>query len=207
MRANGTLDLEYPFAGRWLVQNSPADRVPSHGTTRFATTYAIDFVPMDEAGRTAPFTFASLVRPQPAATFPGFGRPILAPVDGVVLAAHDAEPDHPAYRGLPSIGYALTQARRAAAGWLALAGNHVLIESAGAVVALCHLQQGSVAVRPGQPVRAGDVLSGCGNSGNSTEPHVHVQALDRRDINRAQAVRISFRGSMPRSGAVVDASG
>ncbi|MGO3279506.1 MAG: M23 family peptidase, partial [Brevibacterium aurantiacum] len=41
------LDMDYPFTGRWLVQNSPANRVPSHGTRLFATSYAIDFVPVD----------------------------------------------------------------------------------------------------------------------------------------------------------------
>jgi murein DD-endopeptidase MepM/ murein hydrolase activator NlpD len=121
------------------------------------------------------------------------------------LAAHDAEDDHPAYRGMASIGYALTQRRRAEAGWPALAGNHVLIESEGVVVAICHLQHGSVKVRPGQPVRIGDVLGRCGNTGNSTEPHVHVQVIDSRDIQRASAVRLTFRGSLPRNGEIVDA--
>ena len=51
-----TVDLSYPVQGRWLTQNSPANRVPSHGTTRLATSFAIDFVPVDEAGRTAPIT-------------------------------------------------------------------------------------------------------------------------------------------------------
>ena len=32
-----TVDLDYPFTGRWLTQNSPTNRVPSHGTTLFAT--------------------------------------------------------------------------------------------------------------------------------------------------------------------------
>lgn len=67
------LDLVYPFTGRWLVQNSPANRVPSHGTEAYATAYAIDFVPVDEHGRTAPFTWESLVRQEPAARFPGGG--------------------------------------------------------------------------------------------------------------------------------------
>ncbi|MEU1881452.1 M23 family metallopeptidase [Streptosporangium sp. NPDC020072] len=200
-----SIDLDYPFTGRWLVQNSPANRVPSHGTTLFATSYAIDFVPVGGAGRTAPITFGSLVRPEPPERFPGFGRPILAPVAGVVLAVHDTEPDHPAYRGLPSIGYALSQRRRAAAGWVALAGNHVLIEHADVVVALCHLQHGGVEVRPGQRVHVGDVLGRCGNSGNSTEPHVHVQAIDNRDVEHANAVPVTFRGSLPRDGEVITA--
>ena len=172
-----SIDLEYPFFGRWLVQNSPADRVPSHGTASFASSYAIDFVPVDAQGRTAPITVGTLTRPEPPERFPGYGRDLLSPVHGVVIRTHDAEPDHPAYRGLPSIGYALTQRRRAQAGWAALAGNHVLIESEGIVVALCHLQQGSLTVRAGQRVHASDVLARCGNSGNSTEPHVHVQVI------------------------------
>ncbi|MFC7788163.1 M23 family metallopeptidase [Microbacterium sp. MAHUQ-60] len=200
-----SVDLEYPFTGRWLVRNSPADRVPSHGTTRFASSYAIDFVPVDESGRTSPVGLAALLRPEPPERFPGFGRPVLAPVDGEVIAAHDAEPDHAAHRGLPSIRYALTQARRAAAGWVALAGNHVLIDAGGIVIALCHLQEGSIAVRVGQRVRCGDPVGRCGNSGNSTEPHVHVQAIDRSVIERASAVRATFRGAVPRNGRIVDA--
>ena len=48
---NGAVHLAYPFSGRWLVQNSPADRVPSHGTDLFGTSHAIDFVPLDASGR------------------------------------------------------------------------------------------------------------------------------------------------------------
>lgn len=199
------VDLEYPFVGRWLTQNSPANRVPSHGTTLFGTSYAIDFVPVDEAGRTAPISFTTLMRPEPVGRFPGFGRRLTAPLDGLVVAAHDAEPDHDAYRGLPSVGYALTQRRRVSAGWVSLAGNHVLIESGGAVIAVCHLQQGSAEVRPGQRVRRGDMLGRCGNSGNSTEPHVHLQAIDSRDVERASAVPLTFKGELPRNGDIIDA--
>jgi len=198
------LEVSYPFAGRWLVQNSPADRVPSHGTALFATSYAIDFVPVDAAGRTAPVRLRSLVRSERPDDFPGFGRDVLAPVRGVVIATHDAEADHRAHRGLPSIRYALTQHRRARAGWLALAGNHVLIERRGIVVALCHLQRGSLRVRRGQEVQAGDLLGRCGNSGNSTEPHLHVQAFDNPDPSDASAVPLSFEGVVPRNGEIVD---
>ncbi|MFT4228466.1 M23 family metallopeptidase [Micropruina sp.] len=200
---SGSIDLTYPFTGRWLVQNSPANRVPSHGTRAFATSYAIDFVPVTDSGRSAPFTLRSLVRPEPPERFPGFGRPILAPLDGTVVAAYDDAADHAAYRGLPSVGYALTQQRRAAMGWTALAGNHVLIERDGTVVALCHLQRGSVQVRPGQRVEVGDVIARCGNSGNSTEPHLHLQAIDRPGIAHAQAVPLTLHGALPSNGELV----
>ncbi len=200
----GSIDLDYPFAGCWLVRNSPANRVPSHGTTLFATSYAIDFVPVDNTGRTGPVTLSTLLRPEAPQKFPGFERPIVAPIGGVIVAAHDVEADHPAHRGLPSIGYALSQRRRAAAGWVALAGNHVLIDHSGVVVALCHLRQGSLQVRLGQQVRAGDPLGRCGNSGNSTEPHVHIQAIDNLNIEHANAVPLTFRRSLPRNGQIVD---
>ncbi|MEA5118680.1 MAG: M23 family metallopeptidase [Propionicimonas sp.] len=197
------IDVAFPFTGRWLVQNSPANHVPSHGTTLFATAYAIDFVPVDDAGHTAPFTARSLLLPEPADAFPGHGRPVLSPVTGTVLTAHHESADHPAYRGLPSVGYALMQRRRVAAGWTALAGNHVLIGNGQAVIALCHLQQGSITVRPGQRVRIGETLGRCGNTGNSTEPHLHIQAIDSPDIARAHAVPLTFQGSLPRNGDLI----
>jgi hypothetical protein len=200
-----TLDLAYPFRGRWLVQNSPANRVPSHGTRLFATAYAIDFVPVDERGRSARLSLASILRPEPPELFPGFGRQLTAPAPGVVVAVHDGEPDHQAFRGIPSIRYALTQQRRAAKGWPGLGGNHVIIEfRAGEFVALCHLQHGSIRVSAGQSVAVGDEIGQCGNSGNSTEPHVHVQAMNARDLHHASAIPISFEGRLPRNREVVD---
>ncbi|MGM7668710.1 M23 family metallopeptidase [Microbacterium sp. A93] len=209
-----TLQLQYPFTGRWLVQNSPAHRVPSHGTALFGLSYAIDLVPVDDDGRSGPYTLTSFFRPEAPAAFPGFGRPVLAPADGVVVGVHGSAPDHASYRGLPSVGYALTQRRRLNRGWLAVIGNHVLIEvtrrpEAGspagrtAVVALCHLHQGSITVRVGQRVRTGEMVGRCGNSGNSTEPHLHLHALDGRDILHANAVPITFPGGLPRNGEIV----
>ncbi|MGF3055491.1 M23 family metallopeptidase [Microbacterium sp. YY-01] len=196
------INMSFPFEGDWLVQHSPANRVPSHGTELFASSYAIDFVPVSRR-RTAPFTIRSMFRSESPELFPGFGRPILAPVEGIVVAAHDCEPDHDAYRGLPSIRYALTQRRRVAAGWSALAGNHIFIAHEGAVVALCHLHQGSATVRPGQRVQRGDVVGHCGNSGNSTEPHVHVQAFRGDDVRGANAVPLLFNGVLPQNGDIV----
>ncbi|RMI13499.1 M23 family metallopeptidase [Cellulomonas triticagri] len=198
------LDLRYPFDGRWQVRNSPADRVPSHGTGVLASAYAIDFVPVDAAGRSGWVTVATLFLAEPPERFVGFGRPVLAPLAGVVLATRDAVPDHAARRGLLSLADALGQRRRLAGGWQALAGNHVLLGHDGVVVALCHLQRGSVSVRPGQVVAAGDVVGRCGCSGNSTEPHLHLQALDDPDPARARAVPVTFGGRLPRGGEVVE---
>lgn len=199
------VDLAYPFTGRWLVQNSPADRIPSHGTAQFASAHAIDFVPVGDDGRTAPITVRTMLRTEPPDRFPGFGRAILSPTEGEVVAALDTTVDHAAYRGVPSVGYALSQSRRVRAGWRALAGNHVMIRAGDVVIALCHLQQGSVVVRPGQRVRVGDELGRCGNSGNSTEPHLHVQAMTSADIDRAEPAPITFGGTLPHNREIVHA--
>ena len=203
MNPAGPVDLAYPFTGTWLVQNSPADRVPSHGTRLFATSFAIDFTPVDASGQSAPVTLASLFRSEQPERFAGFGRAVTAPASGLVRAARDGEPDHAAFRGFPSIGYAATQARRVREGWVGLAGNHVIIEVGGVFIALCHLKRGSICVQPGQLVRSGEPVGRCGNSGNSTEPHVHVQAMDSADPGQASAVPVSFAGGLPRNGTVV----
>ena len=198
------VNLAFPFTGRWLTQNSPANRVPSHGTTRFATSYAIDFVPVNHKDATAPIRLGSLLRPEPPQRFVGFGRPVLAPTTATVVDVHNAEPDHAAYRGIPSVWYALTQPGRIAGGWTALAGNYVMLQDKAAIIALCHLQQGSIAVQPGQRVAPGEMIGRCGNSGNSTEPHLHIQAIDTADIERAHAVPITFDGALPRNGQIVE---
>ncbi|WP_114854869.1 M23 family metallopeptidase [Brachybacterium sp. YJGR34] len=202
------LELAPPGRGRWLVQNSPADRVPSHGTSRFALAHSIDLVPVDERGRSAPLRLSSLLRPEPPEVFPGFGRPLLSPARAVVVGVHDGEEDHAAHRGLPSVGYALTQGRRAAAGFAALAGNHVLlaVDHGGAtvIVALCHLRRGSIRVRSGQQLAAGEEVAACGNSGNSTEPHLHLQAMTAADPTTARAVPFAFPDGLPRAGQILE---
>jgi hypothetical protein len=202
--------LTSPLRGPARVRNSPADRVPSHGTTLLATAWAIDLVPVDARGRGGRFTLRSLLLPEPPERFVGYGAEVLAPLAGIVRRVHDLAEDHRARRGLPSIGYALTQRRRLRAGWEAVAGNHVVLEvlptadgsgPPGTVhVALCHLRRGSVVVVPGQRVEAGDPLGRCGSSGNSIEPHVHLQAMDGPDPTRAEALPITFPGGLPRSG-------
>lgn len=197
-----SVDLAYPFAGRWQVRNSPANRIPSHGTALFGLSYAIDFIPVDETGRSAAFTTRSVFRPEPPTAFVGFGRAITAPIAGTVIGIHDASPDHAAYRGFPSVGYALTQRKRLREGLTSVLGNHVLIEAdthtgVAVIVVLCHLQQASVTVEHGQQVTIGETLGRCGNSGNSTEPHLHLHALDGPDLVRSAAVPITFNGQLP----------
>lgn len=190
------VELALPFAGRWLVRNSPARRVPSHGSDLLGTRYAIDFVGVGPGRRTAErVDWRTVLATEPPERFLAFGRPILAPAAGLVAQVHDGEPDHVVRRSLPAgLGYALGQAGRLREGVAAVAGNHVIVEiDDGVLVALVHLRSGSVQVSVGDRVHTGQQLGTCGNSGNSTQPHVHVQVMDDLDMAVARGLPMTFR--------------
>ena len=196
----GPVVLDLPFRGLWLARNSPARRVPSHGTHALGVTYAIDFIAVDERGRPAPRTWRTAFSGEPPEVFRGFGAPILSPAAGRVVAVHDSEEDHAARRSqLTLVRYMLGQAQRVRAGAAAVAGNHVVIDlaSGGPFVLLAHLRRSTVRVAPGEVVTTGQQLGECGNSGNSTQPHVHVQVTDSTDWPNARGLPIVFRRRQP----------
>jgi murein DD-endopeptidase MepM/ murein hydrolase activator NlpD len=222
--ALGEVSLSLPFDGRWLVQNSPARRVPSHGTDLLGGRYAIDFVGVGDHRRTSDRRdWRTFLSTEPPERFFSYGRHILAPCDGAVVHVLDGEADHAGRRSqLSLVGYALGQPARLRQGVPAVAGNHVIIAlgRTGAFVGLAHLRHGSLRVEIGDEVRTGERIADCGNSGNSTQPHVHVQVMDSPDLRTARGVPTVFRSfrewprgagsprirqaGMPEEGAVVE---
>jgi hypothetical protein len=76
------------------------------------------------------------------------------------------------------------------------AGNHVVIQTAeGEFVYLAHMKQGAVRVKQGDRVDAGDFLGLSGNSGNSSEAHLHIHVQDRADFFDPGAVSLPLRFS------------
>jgi murein DD-endopeptidase MepM/ murein hydrolase activator NlpD len=143
-------------------------------------------------------TWRTLVATEPPERFRGFGQPVLAPIAGTVVITHDGEPDHDARRSLPAgLPYLATQGRRAALGAAAIAGNHIAIEISphGPVVLLAHLRRGTVGVEPGDLVAAGHPIAECGNSGNSIQPHLHLQVSDSERFSTARGVPFVLRRS------------
>ena len=118
-----------------------------------------------------------------------YGLPVYAPAPGHVFASHDGEPE-------VAIG-----ARR----WgLAGLGNHVGIEVApGEYLFVGHLQPGSVAVSAGEQVTAGQLLGLVGNSGNSSEPHIHLHLQDTTRPYFGEGIPFHFHGYR-HDGRVVD---
>ena len=98
--------------------------------------------------------------PVDPARYETFGTPLLAPCAGTVAVAVDGIPDMP----VPEMDREH------------MAGNFVMIDCGGFAIALAHLRQDSVQVRRGDRVRAGDPIGEMGNSGNSSEPHLHIHA-------------------------------
>jgi murein DD-endopeptidase MepM/ murein hydrolase activator NlpD len=73
-----------------------------------------------------------------------------------------------------------------------LAGNHVIVATAGTYALYAHLAPGSVAVTSGQQVRAGELLGRVGHSGNSTAPHLHFHLMDSADPLQARGIPCAF---------------
>lgn len=162
-----SVELAWPFgAGQYLVVNGGGnaavnphvgtldDSVPRRRLWR-GQSYALDIVRLNAAGRTA-----SELQPADPARYMIFGTPILAPCGGRVMAAGNDSPDI-------KVPFAPT---------VPDTGNHVLLRCGAADVLLAHMRRGSVRVRAGDRVRPGQQLGEAGNSGSTSEPHLHIHA-------------------------------
>ncbi|MFI5748866.1 M23 family metallopeptidase [Streptomyces sp. NPDC051644] len=68
-------------------------------------------------------------------------------------------------------------------------GNYILLDLGNGVYAGCaHLRRGSLQVSVGKRVTAGQEIAECGNSGNSSEPHLHFQLMDGPDVMTAHGL-------------------
>ncbi|CAM5592122.1 M23 family metallopeptidase OS=Streptomyces alboniger OX=132473 GN=CP975_16850 PE=4 SV=1 [Streptomyces alboniger] len=199
------VEVEAPVAGRWSALNSPADKVPSHGTHGLGQTYAIDITAEPAAGaRPAPVWFWPVARPGTA--YPAFGAPLYAVADATVVHAEDGQRDHLSRSSLAGVLYfwLVEGVGRTLGGTRRVVGNHVVLDlGEGTYAMYAHVQRGSLEVGAGDRVVTGQRIGRCGNSGNSTEPHVHFQLMDGPDLDTARGVPFRWRGvGVPANGEV-----
>ena len=104
-------------------------------------------------------------------------RPVRAPAAGRVIEVHDGDPDAPPGRPDRKRG----------------GGNQVVLEIAPRqYLFIAHLRAASVLVVPGQWVSQDDIVGRVGNSGNTSEPHVHLHLQDAAVPDRGQAIPFYF---------------
>jgi murein DD-endopeptidase MepM/ murein hydrolase activator NlpD len=197
------VSIDAPVRGRWIALNSPADRVPSHGTHAWAQTYAVDLVHDPGGGRHPGVAWWPLAR-RPA-DYPAFGQPVSAPVAGEVVRARRGMRDHWSRSSPPALLYFLAESVRELLGPVGVLGNHVVVRTEdGPCVLIAHLRRHTLRVVRGDRVEVGQVIAECGNSGNSTEPHVHIQAMDRPSVRIAAGLPLRLDGrELPANGQVL----
>lgn len=143
-----------PFKGEWLIfwggdtveQNQHQD-APNQ-------RFAFDILKMDAESKTHKNDGSK------NEDYYAFGQEIIAPAAGVVTyivdGVHDNQPGEMNRMVVP--------------------GNLVIIKHAeGEYSLFAHFKQNSIRVKVGDKVTKGQVIGLCGNSGNSSEPHLHFQ--------------------------------
>lgn len=174
--AGGTPEIIAPplAGGGWVAVNACCElsphrgaMVPVDGRINGGERYAVDFSKFDLTAR----PIADLVKGEQATftgdptqneSYYGFGQPVLAVADAEVVTVVNDMPEAPPHTFLPGLSLG------------DLGGNRVVLKLRDGVYAFYgHLKTGSVTVAPGDRVRTGQAIAELGNSGNTSEAHLH----------------------------------
>lgn len=162
--------VRLPFASAWFVATGGPDPARNRHASSPAQRYAYDFV-IQRGG----VTHRGDGRRN--ADYFAYGQPILAPVSGTVVVKVDGVPENvPGQMNSYDV-----------------AGNYLVIDDGHQEwVLLAHLQPHSSRVEVGQKVVIGQEVGLCGNSGRSTEPHLHFHMQNSVDPNQAAGLPVTF---------------
>ncbi len=181
--------LRPPFKGKWLVFWGGDTQAQNGGHIAHPNQRgAFDLLGVGPDGKTAKGDGTK------NEDFYAFGREVLAPADGVVTDVISGVRDN--------VPGSMNQ--------YAALGNAVVIKHRDLEYSvLAHLKQDSVRVKPGDAVKAGDVLGLCGNSGNSSEPHLHYHLQNTPVVQDGTGIKVFFdlkgKKTSPVKGDIVDA--
>jgi hypothetical protein len=133
----------------WVAVNSPADRIPSHGTDMLGQRYAFDFIRVDGRRRLHWHPAAwprTLIVGVPTQECYAWGQPIHAPFDGEVVRTVDGIGERHRVHPLRELILVLRNALTFTPDRLpAVLGNHVVMRRGDVFAAFAHLAPGSVA--------------------------------------------------------------
>lgn len=162
----GAVEIGPPLRGdHWLAANGPSNTsghrralIPIDGHAVISQRFAIDWVKLGDDGK----TFHGDEKDNK--NYYAFGNDALAVADGIVTEVKDGIPLN--VPGIDSRAVPITLET--------VGGNHVILDIGNGNFAFyAHLQPGSLRVKLGDKVRRGQVIGLVGNTGNSTEPHLH----------------------------------
>jgi len=153
-----SLDLSFPLnRGPYYIAHGGNSKLLNHHRVSKSQLYALDIVRLNSFGMRA-----TGIYPKRLERYKIFGEALYSPCAGVVTFVVNDLPDM-----LPG-----EMDRKH------IAGNHVVIrcDNSEVYVGVAHLMQGSVLVKAGDRVTVGQALASVGNSGNTSEPHLHIHA-------------------------------
>ncbi len=158
-----TLDVAFPLrAGTYYVLQGGTSAVTNPFHALGGSKLAIDIVKLNSLGNRA-----DGIAPRELSAYSIFGEKLYSPCQGIVSKVLDSLPDN-------SPGDPDTEHPE---------GNHIVLKCADIDILMAHLKRGSIKVAPGESVAVGQPLAEIGNSGNTLEPHLHIEATrDGREV-------------------------
>lgn len=166
-----TTPLILPFKGEWTVFWGGDTKELNYHIQSKAQKNAFDFVIKDNAGKS--FKTDGTTNED----YYAFGQGVIAPCDGEIVLVVDGIKDNKPGELNPM--YA--------------PGNSVILKTDNnEYLFFAHFKQHTIKVKQGQKVKQGELLGLCGNSGNSSEPHIHFHIQNVEDINIATGVKCYF---------------
>lgn len=163
--------IRAPLLGmNWSAANGPSNTsahrramLPAGGQPHIGQRYAIDWIQLGEDGN----SFAG--DKSKNQSYHAWDQEIHAVADGTIVEVKDGIPENVPNSG--KIAGPITADT--------LAGNHIIEDLGdGHFAAYAHLRPGTLKVKENDTVHAGDVIAHLGNTGNSSEPHLHFQVCD-----------------------------
>ena len=183
-----TLDVAVigpPFkGGPWLAANGPSNGsghrralIPLDGVMAIAQRFAIDWVLVDSAFSTHKGDALDNTK------YYAHDLDVIAVADGIVAVIKDGIPEN-----IPG-----AQSRAVPITLETVGGNHVILDlGKGRFAFYAHVRPGSIRVKVGDRVKKGQLLAKLGNSGNSTEPHLHFHLADAASPLGSQGIPYVF---------------